>query len=120
MSFLMSFYETKLHVFKKIHSLEKKLQHCSNQLSFSAQISPELSATATLRVVVLDVNDNPPMFERMSYYTTISEAAKINDVVTQVKATSLDIGANAAITYSIAAGNQQEKFTIGPSDGKLL
>lgn len=83
------------------------------------EISPELSATAVLRVVVLDVNDNPPNFERTSYYTAISEAAKVDDVVVQVKATSLDIGANAAITYTIAAGNQQGKFTIGAKDGIL-
>ena len=71
-----------------------------------------------LRVVVLDVNDNPPTFERTSYYTTISEAAQVATVVARVRATSLDIGANAAITYTIAAGNQQGKFAIGAKDGE--
>ena len=71
-----------------------------------------------LRVVILDVNDNPPTFERTSYYTAISEAAKVDTVVARVRATSLDIGANAAITYTIAAGNQQGKFAIGTKDGE--
>ena len=71
-----------------------------------------------LRVVVLDVNDNPPTFERTSYYTAISEAARVDTVVARVRASSLDIGANAAITYTIAAGNQQGKFVIGAKDGE--
>ncbi|XP_076446580.1 protocadherin Fat 1-like isoform X2 [Babylonia areolata] len=83
------------------------------------EISPELSATALLKVVVLDVNDNPPTFERTSYYAVVPEDVAVGMVVGRVRATSLDIGANAAITYSIAAGNQQGKFAIGAQNGEL-
>lgn len=69
-------------------------------------------------MVILDVNDNPPTFERTSYYASISEAATVGTEVVRVWATSLDIGANAAITYSIAAGNQQGKFSIGADNGR--
>lgn len=60
----------------------------------------------------MDVNDNPPEFERSSYFAAVRESALIGTVVTQVKATSRDIGINADITYSIAIGNEQGKFEI--------
>ncbi|XP_076467657.1 protocadherin Fat 1-like [Babylonia areolata] len=83
------------------------------------EISPEMSSTALLRVLILDVNDNPPVFERTGYHASLSEMARLDTEVVRVKATSLDIGNNAVITYSIAAGNQQGKFVLGPKDGVL-
>ena len=68
---------------------------------------------------VLDVNDNPPEFEHSSYYASIEESANVGTLVKRVKATSLDIGVNADITYTIAAGNEQGKFSIDTVKGKL-
>ncbi|KAH9487879.1 long-chain fatty acid transporter fat1 [Bulinus truncatus] len=82
-------------------------------------IAPDLTSEANILVTVLDVNDNPPEFERSSYYATIPESAKVGSVVERVKATSLDVGINADITYSILAGNEQGKFTIDPYKGIL-
>ncbi|CAL1526834.1 unnamed protein product [Lymnaea stagnalis] len=79
----------------------------------------DLSSETTLMVTVLDVNDNPPEFERSSYYASIQESTRMGAVVEKVKATSLDVGINADITYSIAAGNEQGKFTIDPYKGIL-
>uniref|UniRef100_A0A2C9M9H4 Uncharacterized protein n=1 Tax=Biomphalaria glabrata TaxID=6526 RepID=A0A2C9M9H4_BIOGL len=82
-------------------------------------IAPELTSEATIMVTVLDVNDNPPEFERSSYYTTIPESAKVGTIIVGVKATSLDVGINADITYSILAGNEQGKFAIDSNKGVL-
>ena len=71
-----------------------------------------------MRVDVLDVNDNPPEFERSSYQSAVRESAKVGAFVTRVRATSLDIGINADITYSLVAGNEQGKFAIDPKRGK--
>ena len=57
-----------------------------------------------MTVSVLDVNDNPPEFERTTYSLSVSEATPVGTSVGQVFATSFDVGANADISYSIVDG----------------
>ncbi|KAG7517637.1 protocadherin-20-like [Solea senegalensis] len=62
-----------------------------------------LSATATLKVTVTDVNDNCPNFSSDSpRNVTIPGDAQKNMFVAQVRATDSDLGLNAAITYSLS------------------
>ena len=46
-----------------------------------------MSSTAHLVVLVLDVNDNPPIFERTQYSETISELARVGTSVLRVLGT---------------------------------
>ena len=46
--------------------------------------TPMMSSTAHLVVLVLDVNDNPPIFERTQYSETISELARVGTSVLRV------------------------------------
>ncbi|KAM9795647.1 protocadherin-20 [Neosynchiropus ocellatus] len=63
--------------------------------------SEPLSATATLIVTVIDVNDNCPSFCSDSpREVTVSRDSSRNTVVAQVKAADPDSGPNAAIIYS--------------------
>ena len=50
---------------------------------------------------MVDVNDNPPEFERTTYSLSVSEATPVGTGVGRVYATSHDVGANADISYSI-------------------
>ncbi|XP_053735575.1 protocadherin-20 [Synchiropus splendidus] len=61
-----------------------------------------LSATATLIVTVIDVNDNCPRFSSDSpRQVTVSRDSARNAVVARVRATDPDSGPNAAIIYSL-------------------
>ncbi|KAK3597674.1 hypothetical protein CHS0354_040047 [Potamilus streckersoni] len=84
------------------------------------QGTPHLTSEAILTVKVLDVNDNPPEFERTSYTAAIAEDAPVGKSVLTVRATSLDTGINAQITYSIVAGNDKKKFKIDQDSGVIL
>ena len=86
----------------------------------SCQGSPEVCSETTLHVVVLDVNDNPPEFERTSYYTSIREDGPVKQRVVTITATSRDIGVNAELTYSIVAGNEQGKFAVEEKTGERV
>lgn len=77
-----------------------------------------MSSSASVIIVVLDVNDNPPQFERMMYAVTVSEALPIGASVGTVYATSRDTGINAKISYSITAGNEQNNYQIDKETGK--
>lgn len=77
-----------------------------------------LSSTGTLVVSVLDINDNPPVFEYKEYSATVSEDTVIGLEILQVYAASRDIEANAEITYSIVGGNEHGKFSIDSKTGR--
>ncbi|GIX70309.1 protocadherin Fat 1 [Caerostris extrusa] len=67
---------------------------------------------------VEDVNDNPPMFNKPSYNTTVSEAMPVGTSVLQVRATDRDTKATQHIQYHIV-GNATFHFQIDSSDGTI-
>ncbi|KAF3823800.1 hypothetical protein GH733_007268 [Mirounga leonina] len=78
-----------------------------------------LSSLATVTITVLDINDNPPVFERRDYLVTVPEDTSPGTQVLTVFATSKDIGTNAEITYLIRSGNEQGRFRINPKTGGI-
>ncbi|XP_048189325.1 protocadherin Fat 4 [Perognathus longimembris pacificus] len=79
---------------------------------------PQLSSSLILTVYVHDVNDNPPVFDQISYEVTLSESEPVNSRFFQVQASDQDSGANGEIAYAIAEGNTGGAFGIFP-DGQL-
>lgn len=71
-----------------------------------------------LTILVLDVNDNAPVFQRRDYAVTVPEDVAVGTEVLRVLATSADIGPNAEITYNIRSGNELRKFTLDRNLGK--
>lgn len=78
-----------------------------------------LSSTVVVTVNVLDVNDNPPQFSRKLYAASVPENSPVLTEILRVLATSLDIGVNAEITYSIVGGNEHRHFKIDPASGGI-
>ncbi len=79
-------------------------------------------AEVDVEVTVLDVNDNPPVFERPSYKAVISESAMIGTAALQVLATDSDSEKNAAVRYQIIPDrtNSTDHFHIDSSSGLIL
>ena len=73
---------------------------------------------ATVSVILLDVNDNPPQFEFSMYLFNVSESTPIGSVVGGVYAVSKDVGVNAEITYSIPNSASVNNFAIDPFTGE--
>ena len=78
---------------------------------------PSLSATATVDVVVLDVNDNHPQFTQTGYNVTIREDVSPGHTVTTVSATDADVNGNAVVTYHLLT--RSVPFTIGQTSGVI-
>ncbi len=73
--------------------------------SFSVSVSdggsPPHTATANVKVTVLDVNDNNPVFVRSgSYIVDVEENQPKGTIVVQVSARDSDKGENGTITYA--------------------
>ncbi|XP_059140331.1 neural-cadherin-like isoform X2 [Physella acuta] len=71
----------------------------------------------TFRVVVHDINDNPPVFNSLSYTEKISSNVQVNRVILRVGATDKDIGDNAKLTYSLQEDGGV--FDIYPNTGMI-
>ncbi|XP_073535070.1 cadherin-19-like [Phyllobates terribilis] len=71
-----------------------------------------LSATTTVIIKVLDVNDNAPKFQQKTYEMSIIESATIGEIVGIVLADDIDIGINAEIIYSIEERGDYNMFNI--------
>ncbi|KAG8226850.1 hypothetical protein J437_LFUL004091 [Ladona fulva] len=73
---------------------------------------PSLSSTLTVYFNVVDLNDNAPLFDPMSYSNEIFENVTVGTSVVAVSATDLDSGDNGRIVYSIASGDESGDFDI--------
>lgn len=83
--------------------------------------SPPCSGTALIRVVVLDINDNVPVFTHSLYKVQVLENSTEDTPVVVVSANDLDSGMNGEIAYSIipnSEGNHQT-FKINPEAGQI-
>ncbi|KAJ1128084.1 hypothetical protein NDU88_006465 [Pleurodeles waltl] len=66
--------------------------------------TPPLSNTKTISLEVIDENDNPPIFPKLSYNAYIMENVPSGASVFGAKAMDLDLDKNAKITYTILDG----------------
>ncbi|XP_066525890.1 protocadherin gamma-A11-like isoform X4 [Hoplias malabaricus] len=62
--------------------------------------SPQKSGTVKITVIVIDANDNPPVFSQPVYRVSLAENTPRSSVVLTVSATDRDKGAYGDITYS--------------------
>ncbi|XP_046748553.1 fat-like cadherin-related tumor suppressor homolog isoform X2 [Diprion similis] len=95
---------------------ERHSSHHFTVLSMDRGV-PSLSSTAHVWVTVVDMNDNPPVFEQISYTSFLSEHAERGQFVTVVSAGDQDYVDESRLTYTIVGGNDQQTYTIDPNSG---
>uniref|UniRef100_A0A8C8Y2M8 Cadherin EGF LAG seven-pass G-type receptor 1 n=1 Tax=Panthera leo TaxID=9689 RepID=A0A8C8Y2M8_PANLE len=78
-----------------------------------------LSASVEVQVSVLDINDNPPVFERDELELFVEENSPVGSVVARIRANDPDEGPNAQIMYQIVEGNVPEVFQLDLLSGDL-
>ena len=69
-----------------------------------------------IKVNVVDVNDNPPIFSQNSYAANLIENNLVGTYITQVNASDRDQGVNSAVAYNLEA-SVRSLFSIDPSSG---
>ncbi|XP_055498751.1 LOW QUALITY PROTEIN: protocadherin alpha-C2-like [Leucoraja erinacea] len=104
-------------------SLDRE-QQSSFQLLFTATDggTPQRSATAQIIITVLEINDNPPVFDHDIYRGIVSENAPRGTLVLKVKANDLDEGLNSELTYcfsDISLIRARKLFSLDPVTGEL-
>lgn len=82
--------------------------------------TPSRTGSTTVAVVIQDVNDSPPQFEKEAYYEFVSESASVGTIIDTVKATDPDSPQNTNMTYSFARGTSKKvPFMIDPVLGTV-
>ncbi|XP_066507394.1 protocadherin gamma-C5-like [Hoplias malabaricus] len=95
------------------------------ELKASDSGSPPLFTSTIVKVNILDVNDNPPVFSKPEYSVYVKENCAPGTVVSSVSASDLDTGDNAKIVYSIIESKKQDVpvssyFYINSENGSIF
>ncbi|XP_053574597.1 protocadherin-1 isoform X2 [Bombina bombina] len=82
--------------------------------------NPPLSSTNSLKVQVMDVNDNAPVFTQSLMEVAFPENNSPDEIVMEVSATDADSGSNSQISYSIVTDpSSRGIFSIHPDSGQI-
>ncbi len=74
--------------------------------------NPQRSGTLNVTVVVLDNNDNRPVFSQDIYSTTLKENIQIGTLVIQVQASDADYGSNGEVTYAFGSDQNPKVYEL--------
>ncbi|XP_057706842.1 protocadherin alpha-4-like isoform X37 [Corythoichthys intestinalis] len=84
--------------------------------------NPPRSGTLNVTIIVLDSNDNHPIFTQEVYSATLSENVKLGASVIRVEATDLDEGSNSEVEYYFGGeldSEIYEMFNLDISTGEI-
>ncbi|XP_062391775.1 protocadherin gamma-A2-like [Sardina pilchardus] len=83
--------------------------------------NPQRSGTVKIHIRVLDVNDNAPIFNQLSYKASVLENSPIGTLVTTVTATDADEESSANIQYYLehATASVKTSFSINTLTGEV-
>ncbi|KAG7518801.1 protocadherin gamma-A1-like [Solea senegalensis] len=70
--------------------------------------TPHRSGTVNIDIIVLDANDNPPVFNQSLYRAAVSEDSFKGTYITTLNASDADSGSNGLVTYRFS--NMEEKL----------
>ncbi|KAK6637236.1 hypothetical protein RUM44_007650 [Polyplax serrata] len=77
---------------------------------------PRWECSSEVEILVSDLNDNRPQFEKEVYSATLPEDVQVGTLVTKLHATDKDIGINRKIKYSFI-DSADNHFKIEPDSG---
>ncbi|RXN05944.1 cadherin-23-like isoform X2 [Labeo rohita] len=78
-----------------------------------------LNSTVPLTITILDINDNPPVFNPSSFTVHLPENSPTGVVVTQLSASDADAGSNGWLQYRLDSG-AQDRFIVDALSGAVV
>ena len=105
-------------------SLKKQLNFMYNtnyQLTVIAfdNGSPQLTGSTYVTINVIDVNDNPPIFEQESPRIKVRENYALGRTIYQIRAHDGDTGVGGELLYRIVKGNNNGTFELDSETGEI-
>ncbi|XP_065411870.1 protocadherin gamma-C5-like isoform X26 [Chrysemys picta bellii] len=84
--------------------------------------NPARSGTAQITVVVVDINDNAPVFDQSVYKVSVPENTPVGTLLIQLNATDPDEGPSGEVQYSFAvhtSDSVRKLFDLDPPTGAI-
>ncbi|KAL6048628.1 hypothetical protein STEG23_002313 [Scotinomys teguina] len=82
--------------------------------------SPPRSGTTTVRIEVVDINDNAPQFVQSLYEVQVPENSPLDALVVMVSARDLDSGIHGNVAYSLFQGGEvSQPFVVDEVTGEI-
>ncbi|XP_049897631.1 protocadherin gamma-A4-like isoform X42 [Epinephelus moara] len=84
--------------------------------------SPQRSGTVVIHVIVLDANDNAPVFTEAAYTATLPENSPMKTPVITVSASDADEGVNGEVTYEFSrlSDKSGKLFSLDERTGEII
>ncbi|XP_061786135.1 protocadherin beta-15-like [Nerophis lumbriciformis] len=84
--------------------------------------SPPRSGTVVIHIIVLDANDNAPVFTQAVYTSSVKEDAALKTPVITVSASDADEGVNGEITYQFSRMSDKSRniFSLNDKTGEIF
>ncbi|XP_040200835.1 protocadherin gamma-C5-like isoform X13 [Rana temporaria] len=108
-------------ILEKVLDREEKQEHNLILTAIDGG-EPSRSGSCHITIKVLDINDNPPVFDQPVYKINLKENLPLNTVILTLNATDLDGGANGEILYYIVdhtAESIKDKFALNEQSGQI-
>ncbi|NXN46257.1 PCDGA protein, partial [Rhinoptilus africanus] len=105
-----------------VKSLDREQQAAHNLiLTATDRGNPVKSGSTTIKIIVLDGNDNAPEFTHPVYKVTVREDVVVGSRLLQVTATDRDEGPNAEVKYSFFKIPEKfdKTFKLDPESGEI-
>lgn len=80
---------------------------------------PPLDDACTFKVLIEDINDNPPIFDKVRYLESMSEDITVGKLVMRISASDYDDGNNNVIEYEILEEKDYTYFRINKNNGLI-
>ncbi|XP_052859785.1 DE-cadherin [Anopheles cruzii] len=109
---------TTAHIFDRDEPIREKEIYITVRATDNGR--PRLDDVCTLKVTILDINDNPPVFDKVRYEESVTKDMKANLRVATISATDMDDGDNSIIKYEIVPQKSDSSyFRINENNGLL-
>ncbi|KAG8579380.1 hypothetical protein GDO81_010853 [Engystomops pustulosus] len=108
-------------ILEKVLDREEKQEHNLILTAIDGG-EPARSGSCRIRIVVLDINDNPPVFNQSLYKISIRENLPLKTVILTLNATDQDDGANGEIEFSFdghTSESAREIFPLNEQNGQI-
>ncbi|XP_073505793.1 protocadherin gamma-C5-like isoform X19 [Phyllobates terribilis] len=108
-------------ILEKVLDREEKQEHNLILTAIDGG-EPARSGTCRITIAVLDINDNPPVFNQSVYKISIRENLPLKTVILTLNATDQDEGANGEIQFSFdhhTSESAQEIFSLNEQNGEI-
>ncbi|XP_063784650.1 protocadherin gamma-C5-like isoform X19 [Pseudophryne corroboree] len=109
-------------VLEKILDREEKAEHRLILTAIDGGDQPR-SGSTQISVIVLDINDNPPVFDQLHFKIRLLENVPLKTVVLKLNATDLDEGTNGEILYSFdhhTLHSAKQIFDLNSDTGEIF